>query len=144
MGANGMNVLLLVFFMVMIYFLMIRPQKKKEKADKEMREALSVGDEIMTIGGVIGKIVKITDKSVVITTGAEKTKIEFIKSAIASVSSQNAAKSGAKKTGKAKAEEAEDKAPNREKKVAPKKLGSKKEEEPAAEEVKEENKPEAE
>ncbi len=41
--------------------MMIRPQKKKEKADAEMRDSLKVGDEVMTIGGVVGKIIKISD-----------------------------------------------------------------------------------
>ena len=126
MGINAMNILLLVAFVALIYFMMIRPQKKKEKADNEMREALKVGDEIMTIGGVIGKVIKISEKSVVITTGADKTKIEFIKTAIASVKSGEAA-AAAKKAEKAAAVEdnLDEKAPSKEKKVAPKKLTKK-------------------
>lgn len=127
------NILLLVVFIVLIYFMMIRPQKKKEKADAEMRSALAVGDEIMTIGGVIGKITKITDKTVVITTGAEKTKIEFIKTAIASVNKGQGGSSTAKKSNKQPEEVKEEKAPNRDKKVAPKKLTKKSAEETEAE-----------
>ena len=126
MGVNAMNILLLVAFIALIYFMMIRPQKKKEKADNEMREALKVGDEIMTIGGVIGKVIKVNEKSVVITSGADKTKIEFIKSAIASVKSGDAAATTAKKAEKAaENDNLDEKAPSKEKKVAPKKLTKK-------------------
>ncbi len=127
MGINAMNILLLVAFVALIYFMMIRPQKKKEKADAEMREAMKVGDEIMTIGGVIGKIVKINEKSVVITSGADKTKIEFIKTAIASVKSADAAAAAKKADKAAKEDNLDEKAPSKEKKVAPKKLTKKEE-----------------
>ena len=124
---NGMNILLLVAFLALIYFMMIRPQKKKEKADNEMRESLKVGDEIMTIGGVVGKIVKINEKSVIITTGADKTKIEFVKSAISSV--RSAEKATEKKADKdADNDKLDEKSPSKEKKVAPKKLTKKFEE----------------
>lgn len=134
MGINGMNILLLVAFIALIYFMMIRPQKKKEKADNEMRESLKVGDEVMTIGGVVGKIIKITDRTVIITTGADKTKIEFIKSAIASSKSADA-EAAAKKTAKKDAEDdnLDKKAPSKEKKVAPKKLTKKSDENKAEE-----------
>ena len=126
MSTNAMNILLLVGFIALLYFMMIRPQKKKEKADAEMRSSLKVGDEIMTIGGVIGKITKINEKSVIITTGADKTKIEFIKTAIASVKSADTAK----KADKAEVEDdkLDEKAPSKDKKVAPKKLTKKSEE----------------
>ena len=91
------NIGLLLLFIVLIYFMMIRPQKRKDKADREMRSTLQVGDEIMTIGGVIGKVVKITDKSVIITTGAERNKIEFIKTAISSVNRGENSKAAQKK-----------------------------------------------
>ncbi len=119
------SLVLMVLFIVMIYFMMIRPQRKKEKADQEMRESLRVGDEIITIGGIIGKVEKITEKTVIISTTAGKNKIEFLKSAIASVSSKDPA--GAKAAAKEEAKEAEEekKAPSRDKKVTPKKLGKK-------------------
>ena len=124
---------LMVILVAMIYFMMIRPQKKRDKADKEMREALKVGDEVITIGGVVGKVEKITEKTVVVSTTAGKNKIEFLKTAIAS-SNASAAKgsSSAKESTKAKEEE-EVKAPNRDKTVTPKKL-NKKEEKPAEKE----------
>ncbi len=74
----GMLVLMLVFF----YFFGIRPQKKQEKAAQEMKNSLSVGDEITTIGGIIGKIVYIKDDTCIIETGREHTRIRILKSAI--------------------------------------------------------------
>ena len=130
MGISGMNILLLVAFIALIYFMMIRPQKKKEKADNEMRESLKVGDEVMTIGGVVGKVIKISERTVIITTGADKTKIEFIKSAIASSKSAEAAAAAKKAAKKDSAEEdnLDEKSPSKDKKVAPKKLTKKTEE----------------
>lgn len=119
---------LMVLLIAMIYFMMIRPQRKKEKADKAMRDALKVGDEVITIGGIIGKVEKITDKSVIISTSAGKNKIEFLKSAIASVSSKDPA-AAARASAKDSAKEAEEeKTPSRDKKVTPKKLSRKTEE----------------
>ena len=77
----GGIVLLVVFF----YFFMIRPQKKKEKEDQEMRDALCVGDEVTTIGGIIGKVISIKDETFVLETTKNKTRIRFLKGAIRSV-----------------------------------------------------------
>ena len=77
----GMIVLLFVF----LYFFMIRPQKKQEKKDAAMRDALAVGDEVTTIGGIIGKVVSIKGETFVLETTKDKTKIRFLKGAIRSV-----------------------------------------------------------
>ena len=131
MGGNNqsglMSIGMLVIMFALLYFLMIRPQKKREKADQEMRAALKVGDEIVTIGGVVGKVEKITDRTVVISTTSAKNKIEFLKTSVASVNrSSQAPESTAKESKKLVDEE---KKPNRDKKVTPKKLGQKNEEE---------------
>ncbi len=73
--------LIVVFF----YFFMVRPQKKQEKRDNEMRNALAVGDEVTTIGGIIGKVVSIKEETFVLETTKDKTKIRFLKGAIRSV-----------------------------------------------------------
>ena len=73
--------LVIVFF----YFFMIRPQKKQEKRDNEMRNALAVGDEVTTIGGIIGKVVSIKEETCVIETSRDGTKIRILKSAVHSV-----------------------------------------------------------
>ena len=122
------SLVLMVLLIAMIYFMMIRPQKKKEKEDKAMRESLKVGDEVITIGGIIGKVEKINEKSVVISTTANKNKIEFLKTAIASVMSKDASANAAEPKEKAKEVE-EEKTPSRDKKVTPKKLSKKSDEE---------------
>lgn len=77
----GMIALLFVF----LYFFMIRPQKKQERKDAEMRDALQVGDEVTTIGGIIGKVVSIKGETFVLETTKDKTKIRFLKGAIRTV-----------------------------------------------------------
>ena len=70
---------------VVFYFLLIRPQKKQEKQANEMRNALQVGDEITTIGGIIGEIVSIKEETITIETSRDRTKIRFLRSAVRSV-----------------------------------------------------------
>ena len=86
-GAGGtwfMIIYLVVIFGAM-YFLLIRPQKKKQKEEKKMRENLQVGDEIVTIGGICGKIVKTKDESIIIAVGADKVKFEMKRWAVSTV-----------------------------------------------------------
>ena len=63
-----LSLLWIVAIFVVMYFVMIRPQKKKQKEEQKMRESLQVGDEIITIGGIIGRIVSIKDDTIVIET----------------------------------------------------------------------------
>ncbi len=84
-GASMLPLLSIVGIFVIMYFLMIRPQKKREKQDAEMRNALAVGDEVTTIGGIIGKVVSIKEETFVLETTKDKTKIRFLKGAIRSV-----------------------------------------------------------
>ena len=77
----GMMALLFGF----MYFFMIRPQKKQEKKDAEMRNALQVGDEVTTIGGIIGKVVSIHEPTFVLETTKDRTHIRFLKGAVRSV-----------------------------------------------------------
>ena len=81
---------LLITFLPMIlifYFMIIRPQKKQQKKMAEMLASLQVGDKIVTVGGIVGKITKIKDDEVIIETGAgaEKSHIKFQKAAISTV-----------------------------------------------------------
>ena len=76
---------MLVVMFVAFYFFGIRPQKKQEKETNAMRNALTVGDEITTIGGIIGKIVSIKEETVMIETGHDRTKIRILKSAVRNV-----------------------------------------------------------
>lgn len=84
--------LMLVAMIAIFYFLMIRPQKKQEKEAQEMRDSLAVGDEVTTIGGIIGEIVSIKDETVTIETSKAGTKIRFLKTAIRSVDVSAASK----------------------------------------------------
>ncbi len=80
-----MQMLLLLAFFGLMYFLLIRPQRKKEKQINEMRNSVGVGDEVITIGGICGKIVKTKDDSLVIQVGADKVKFEIMRWAISQV-----------------------------------------------------------
>lgn len=66
----------------LMYFTMIRPQKKQEKETAQMRDNLEVGDEITTIGGIIGKIISIKEETCVIETGRERTTLRILKSSV--------------------------------------------------------------
>ena len=75
----------LAAIIVVFYFLLIRPQKKQERQQAEMRNSLQVGDEITTIGGIIGKITSIKGETITIETSKDKTKIRFLRTAVRSV-----------------------------------------------------------
>ncbi|OQA64996.1 MAG: preprotein translocase subunit YajC [Firmicutes bacterium ADurb.Bin262] len=85
-GASGKSSLSMILLMggmfVVMYFVMIRPQKKKQKAEQEMRESVQVGDEITTIGGIFGRVVTVKEDSLVIETGADRNKIKIAKWAV--------------------------------------------------------------
>ena len=74
----------LALMLVMLYFMIYRPQKKQEKKDAAMRSSLEIGDQVTTIGGVIGRVVAIKDDTFVLETGADRVKIRFTKNAISS------------------------------------------------------------
>lgn len=80
----GMIIMFAVVILVFWLF-MIRPQKKQEQRDSAMRDALAVGDEVTTIGGIIGKVVSIKGETFVLETTRDKTKIRFLKGAVRSV-----------------------------------------------------------
>ena len=80
MNQNAMlNFIPLIVMFVIFYFFMIRPQKKKANEINEMRENLKVGDKIITIGGIIGKIVLVKEGYLVIETSSDNSKIEIMK-----------------------------------------------------------------
>ena len=124
-----MNLILLVFFIGIIYFMMIRPQRKRDKEAKEMRDGLTRGDEIITIGGFIGKVVAINSDTVVINLNAGKgsTNVELLKTAIGSVKTPNTAARQEKKEAAEETKERDVKTSTT-KKVTPKKLTPKKDE----------------
>lgn len=82
---NLMPFILIIGVIALMYIFMIRPQKKKEKEEAAMRDAVQVGDEVTTIGGIIGKVVSVKGETFVLETTRDKTKIRFLKGAIRSV-----------------------------------------------------------
>ena len=84
-GSSLISIGMIVLMLVAMYFFMIRPQKKQEKEQNDMRNNLQVGDEITTIGGIIGKIVSIKDETLVLETTRDCTKIRILKSAVRNV-----------------------------------------------------------
>ena len=81
-GNSWTTILLMVALFGVMYFVMIRPQKKKQKEEQEMRDAIQIGDEITTIGGICGRVVAVKDDTIVIETGSDRVKIKFKKYAI--------------------------------------------------------------
>lgn len=77
-----MSLLPMILIFVLFYFLLIRPQKKREKEIQKMREAIEVGDEIITAGGIIGRLVSIKDDTIVIETAGDRSKIRLARWAI--------------------------------------------------------------
>ena len=117
-GGSLIPLIGIVFLFVVMYFFMIRPQKKQERKDAEMRDALAVGDEVTTIGGIIGKVISIKEETFVLETTKDRTKIRFLKGAIRSVDVKIAdivAAQAAEKAEKEAAEKAEAPAENEEK-----------------------------
>ncbi len=84
-ASSWISIGLMVAMFALLYFFMIRPQKKQEKETANMRNNLVVGDEITTIGGIIGKIVSIKDETLVLETSRDGTKIRILKSAVRNV-----------------------------------------------------------
>ena len=75
-GASQYSFIILMLVMVVLmYFTMIRPQKKRQKEEQEMRSSLEIGDEIITIGGIVGKVVTIREEDLIIETGADRNKM---------------------------------------------------------------------
>jgi len=80
--GNWLWIGMLVVVIVVFYFFIIRPQKKQERAAAEMRNNLAVGDEITTIGGIVGKIVGIKDDLITFETGEDRVRMQVTKWAI--------------------------------------------------------------
>ena len=99
MGGGSMLTLMLplILMFVLMYFIMIRPENKRKKKAEEMRNSLSLGEEITTIGGITGKIVQVTEDTVTFETGEDRVRIQVKKWAI-----QTTAKVEAEEANKAK------------------------------------------
>ena len=88
-AGGGMSMIFMMVAMIAVfYFFMIRPENKRKKKAQEMRDNLSAGDTITTIGGITGKIVYVKSDSVVIETGEDRVRIQLMKWAVSSVGKQ--------------------------------------------------------
>lgn len=85
-GAAGGNsftmIILMVVMLAVMYFIMIRPQKKKQQEEQKLRDSVQIGDEITTIGGINGRVVTVKEDSIVLETGADRTKMKIMRWAI--------------------------------------------------------------
>ncbi len=83
-GKQSMLPMLLLMggLFVLMYFTSIRPQKKRQKEEQQLRENLQIGDEITTIGGIMGRIVTIKEDSIIIETGADRVKMRIMRWAV--------------------------------------------------------------
>jgi len=78
------TIFLLIGFMVLIYFLMIRPENKRRKAHKTMLESLEVGDEVITSGGVLGRVTKVHDQYIDISV-SNNVNLKFQKNSVSNI-----------------------------------------------------------
>ena len=95
-GGSSMIIMLILIF-VIFYFFMIRPENKRKKKLEEMRSELTVGDEIVTIGGIIGKVVQATEDTITFETGEDRVRIQVKKWAISTNVKQEEAEARKKK-----------------------------------------------
>lgn len=112
MGAQVSSILMMVVPLVLMvaifYFLILRPEKKRNKEMQSMLNNIQVADEVVTNGGIIGRVLSVKEDTVLIETGSDRTKIRILKSAIARNNTQHeaaaaeleAAKAAKEKNGK--------------------------------------------
>ena len=102
-GLGGMSSIL--FLVIIFYFFLIRPENKRKKKLTEMRNNISIGDEIVTIGGIMGKVVQVTEDTITFETGEDRVRMQVTKWAISSnvrEEKQRAAQEAAAKAAKSK------------------------------------------
>ena len=111
-GSTGSPVTMIVIMVALfgaMYFMMIRPQKKKQQEEQSMRDNIQVGDEITTIGGIMGRVVTVKEDSLIIETGADRNKMKIARWAVSQNNTANE-KAEAERAAAKEAAEAEKKA----------------------------------
>lgn len=83
-GAGISSIVMMVVIIAVFYFLMIVPEKKRKKKAQEMRDSIEVGDKIVTIGGMIGKVVHVSADKITFETSEDRVRIEITKWAVSS------------------------------------------------------------
>ena len=81
-AGMGSTVIMLLLMLAIFYFMLIRPENKRKKEAENMRSSVKVGDKVTTIGGIMGKVVHVSDDKFVLETGADQVRIEFGKWAL--------------------------------------------------------------
>lgn len=81
--------ILIIAMFALMYFLMIRPENKRKKEAQNMRDSLTVGDEITTIGGITGTICAVKENTIVIESGADRVRVELTKWAVSTRNAQS-------------------------------------------------------
>lgn len=76
-GSTMQTIVMMVGVAALMYFVMYRPQKKKQKEEQELRSSLEIGDEIVTVGGILGRVVTIREKDLIIETGSDRNKMRI-------------------------------------------------------------------
>ena len=104
-GAGmGSTVIMLVLMVAVFYFMLIRPENKRKKEAEQMRSSVKKGDQITTIGGIVGTVVDVKENNIVIETSADQVRIEIAKWALSTnETAAEAAKAEARKAEEAKA-----------------------------------------
>ena len=95
-GSSFTMIIMLVAMFAVFYFLIIRPENKKKKKNEEMRNSIQLGEEIITIGGMIGKVVQVTEDTITFETGEDRVRIQVKKWAISTTAKMEAEEAAAK------------------------------------------------
>lgn len=105
-GSSTSMIIMLVAMFAIMYFVMIRPQKKRQKEEQAMRDAVEVGDDITTIGGICGKVVTTKEDSLIIETGADRNRMMIKRWAIQTNNTANERMQAEREAARAAAEKA--------------------------------------
>ncbi len=107
-GSSSSMIIMLVGMFAIMYFLMIRPQKKRQKEEQAMRDSVEVGDEITSIGGICGKVVTTKEDSLIIETGADRNRMMIKRWAVQINNTANERMQAEREAAKAAAEKAKE------------------------------------
>lgn len=88
-SSSSMMWIMIVAMLAIMYFLTIRPQRKRQKEEQTMRDNIQVGDEITTIGGIMGRVVTVKEDALIIETGADKNKLKISRWAVSTNNTAN-------------------------------------------------------
>ena len=101
-------ILLMIGMFAIMYFVMIRPQKKRQKEEMEMRNAIDVGDEVTTIGGICGRVVSVKENHLIIESSSAGSKIQILRGAVQSNDTANARLQAEREAARAEVEKAKE------------------------------------